>query len=181
MVGGCSCGRKSTFSLASHWEVCYLTQSGPKTKIPVVRSFQNLKEHVMDPLSTTKLQFFITIARVLTPFLKKFQSEEPILLSWQKNYTQFFGHFWGSSSRKSDLDEAATAAKLCKIDVLSKQNILSPKKVDVVFVCKILLQEAQAKKKASPLQAFKFQTNKQDYGTLSFAVCNSLATYMYGS
>ena len=36
------------------------TLSGPKSKIPVIRSFQNLKEHVLDPLSTAKLQFFIT-------------------------------------------------------------------------------------------------------------------------
>lgn len=95
------------------------TLSGPKSEIPVNRSFHNLKEPVLDPLSTAKLQFFITIARVLTPFLKKFL--------------------------KPVLDEATTAAKLSKIDVLKKGNILSPKEVDVGFACKILLQEAQAK------------------------------------
>lgn len=59
--------------------------------------------------------------------------------------------------KKSVLEEATTAAKLSKIDVLKKGNILSPKKVDVGFACKILLQEAQAKKKASPLQVLEFQ------------------------
>ena len=58
---------------------------------------------------------------------------------------------------KSVLEEATTAAKLSKIDVLKKENILSSKKVDAGFACKILLQEAQAKKKASPLQVLKFQ------------------------
>jgi len=59
--------------------------------------------------------------------------------------------------KKSVLEEATTAAKLSKIDVLKKENILSPKKVDVGFACKILLQEAQAKKKASPLQVLEVQ------------------------
>lgn len=54
--------------------------------------------------------------------------------------------------KKSVLEEATTAAKLSKIDVLEKE-----KKVDVGFACKILLQEAQAKKKASPLQVLEFQ------------------------
>ena len=59
--------------------------------------------------------------------------------------------------KKSVLEEATTVAKLSKIDVPKKENILSPKKVDVGFACKILLQEAQAKKKASPLQVLEFQ------------------------
>ena len=59
--------------------------------------------------------------------------------------------------KKSVLEEATTAAKLSKIDVLKKGNILSPKKVEVGFACKILVQEAQAKKKASPLQVLEFQ------------------------
>jgi len=57
------------------------TLSGPKSNIPVIRSFQNLMEHVLEPLSQAKLQFFVTIAKVLTPFLKKFQSGNPMLPS----------------------------------------------------------------------------------------------------
>ena len=37
----------------------YVTTTLPKSKIPVIRSFQNLKEHVLDPLSLAKLQFFL--------------------------------------------------------------------------------------------------------------------------
>ena len=47
----------------------------------------------------------------------------------------------GKFIKKSVLDEATTAAKLSKIDVLKKENILPPKKVDAGFACKILLQE----------------------------------------
>ena len=133
------------------------TLSGPKSKIPVIRSFQNLEEHVLDPLSTAKLQFFITIAKVLTPFLKKFKSEEPMLPFMAEEFYTILWTLLEKFIKKSVLQEATTAAKLSKIDVLKKENILSPKKVDVGFACKILLQEAQAKTKASPLQVLEFQ------------------------
>ena len=59
----------------------------------------------------------------------------------------------GRFIKKSVRDEATTAAKLSKIDVLYKnvlKNTLSPKKADIGFACKIILQEAKAKKFASP-------------------------------
>ena len=63
----------------------------------------------------------------------------------------------GRFIKKSVLDEATTAAKLSKTDVLNKKSILPPKKADIGFACKITLQEAEARKFASPLQALEFQ------------------------
>ena len=99
------------------------TLSGPKSKIPVIRSFQNLKEHVLDPLSTAKLQFFITIAKVLTPFLKKFQSEEPMLPFMAEELYTILWTLLEKFIKKSVLEEATTAAKLSKIDVLIRKKI----------------------------------------------------------
>ena len=59
--------------------------------------------------------------------------------------------------QRSVLDEATIAAKLSKIDVHNKENTLSPKNVDVGFACKIILQEAEAKEEASPLQVLDFK------------------------
>lgn len=50
----------------------------------------------------------------------------------------------------------ATAVKLVKIDVMKKDNIVLPKKVDTGFAAKMLVQEIEAKKQASPLQIFEF-------------------------
>ena len=88
------------------------TLSGPKSQIPVIRSFQNLKEHVLDPLSTAELQFFITIAKVLTPFLKKFQSEEPKLPFMAEELYTILWTLLEKFIKKSVLEEATTAAKL---------------------------------------------------------------------
>ena len=80
-----------------------------------------------DPLSTAKLQIFVTIPNlnVLTPFLKKVRRR--II----HNFVNTFGD-------KSVLDEATTAAKLSKIDVLNKKNTLPPMKADTGFACKII-------------------------------------------
>ena len=66
----------------------------------------------LDPLSTAKLQIFVTIPNlnVFTSFLKKFRRRAI------HNFVNTFGE-------KSVLDEATTAAKLSKIDVLNK-NLL---------------------------------------------------------
>ena len=98
-----------------------------------------------DPFSTAKLQIFVTIPNlnVLTPFLKKVRRR--II----HNFVNTFG--------ESVLDEATIAAKLSKIDVLNKKNTLPPKKADTGFACKITLQEAEAKKFASPSLVLEFQ------------------------
>jgi len=62
--------------------------------------------------------------------------------------------------KKTVLDEATAAAKFSKIDVLNKENTLSPINVDVGFACKIIVQEAEAKKKASPLQVLEFKKER---------------------
>ena len=77
-----------------------------------------------------------------------FMAEESYTILWTL-LEKFF--------KTSVLDQATTAAKLSKINVLNKENLLSPKKVDIGFACKIILQEAQAKKKASRLQVLEFQ------------------------
>ena len=74
-----------------------------------------------------------------------------------------FTIFWTLLRRiikKTVLDEARAAAKLSKTFVLNKENTLSPIDVDVGFACKIIVQEAEAKKKASPLQVLEFKKER---------------------
>ena len=52
---------------------------GPKSKIPKTTELITLQEAIQDPLTTAKLQFFITQAQLLKPYLKKYQSESPMM------------------------------------------------------------------------------------------------------
>ena len=60
-------------SLVKHWE------SKPKSKRPSSKSYENLKAAVNDPLTTAKLQFFSFVAGILQPFLKSYQTDQPMI------------------------------------------------------------------------------------------------------
>lgn len=103
--------------------------SGPKSKVPSVSLFQKLIKHAQDPLTVAKLHFFINVAEVLQPFLKKFQSDNPSLpfiaeelYSLQKVILQRF-------IRPRVLEKANINAKLAAIDVMATENLVHPKQL----------------------------------------------------
>ena len=49
----------------------------PPKKAPQTASYATIKEACEDPLTVTKLEFFITVAKQLQPFLLKFQTDAP--------------------------------------------------------------------------------------------------------
>jgi len=129
---------------------------GPKSKVPTSQSFRNLKEYTLDPLVPAKLQFFIAVAKILQPFLKKFQTDKPMVPFLSEELQCILKAILGKFVKQSVLDEATTAVKLVKIDVMKKDSIVAPKKVDTGFAAKMLVQDIQTKKEASPLQILEF-------------------------
>ena len=47
-------------------------------KAPQTASYATIKEACEDPLTVTKLKFFISVAKQLQPFLLKFQTDAPM-------------------------------------------------------------------------------------------------------
>ena len=56
----------------------------PKSERPRSKSHEVVVEAVADPLVVAKLHFFSYVASLLKPYLKKFQSEQPVILYLQK-------------------------------------------------------------------------------------------------
>jgi len=131
--------------------------SGSKSKVPKIQSFINIQQHVKDPLAQAKLQFFVTIAKILVPFLQKFQTSTPMLPFLGEELHALVRGLMSRFIKKTVLDNATTAAKLCKIEVDDDKNCVEPKKVDVGFAVKALLRAAEKDKKASALQMYSFQ------------------------
>lgn len=42
-------------------------------------SFDTIKAAIKDPLMTAKTHFFMTVARTFNPFMKKYQTDEPVM------------------------------------------------------------------------------------------------------
>ena len=128
----------------------------PNLKIPKNHSFTTLQEHVKDPLTEAKLQFFITVAKVLLPFLEAFQTERP-MLPFMAEYPRNTLHtILEKFIKKGVMDKATSVAKLAKIDVSEEENLLPAKNVDIGFATSKVVNNLQAKKKASDRQILSF-------------------------
>ena len=61
----------------------YITEilKKPKSRVPTSSSFSTVKSAVLNKLTTAKLQFFMSIAAAMRPYLQTFQSDGPLLPS----------------------------------------------------------------------------------------------------
>ena len=59
--------------MVSFWEKL------PKSKHPKCKSYDNVKNAANDNLIAMELEFFTYIAGILQPFLKSYQSDDPVL------------------------------------------------------------------------------------------------------
>ena len=118
----------------------------PNLKIPKNHSFTTLQEHIKDPLTEAKLQFFITVAKVLLPFLEAFQTKRP-MLPFMAEYLQNTLHtILQKFIQKGVMDKATSVAKPAKIEVSEKENLLPTKNVDICFATRKVVNNLQAKK-----------------------------------
>ena len=53
-----------------------------KSQVPTSSSFSTVKSAVLNKLTTVKLEFFMSIAAAMRPYLQTFQSDGPLLLSF---------------------------------------------------------------------------------------------------
>ena len=51
----------------------------PKSKGPSLKSYLAVKDSVGDPFFIAKLKFFSFVSNIVQPFLKKYQSDQPMI------------------------------------------------------------------------------------------------------
>lgn len=116
------------------------TEKKPKREIPTAKSYTTVREAVKDKLVIPKLQLFITIARQLTPFLTKYQSDKPMVPFLAGDYEGLVRDMMVRLVKPDVLQQAAGCTKLMKIDVREEKNLVLAKKVDVGFATKHSLE-----------------------------------------
>ena len=134
--------------------------AGPKSKIPKSHSFTSLQGVTQDLLVPAKLQFFCTIAKVLHPFLEVFQRERPMLPFMAEYLYDILCTILDKFIKKSVMEKVTSMAKLAKVDVMEKENLLHAKEVDIGFAARKLITDLQ-KKKVSERQVFEYQNEYQ--------------------
>ena len=137
----------------------YITQicAGPKSKIPKSHRFTTLQGQIQDAFIPAKLRFFVTTAKILHPFLEVFQTEVPMLLFMSEYIYDILHIILEKIIKKSIMEKATSMAKLAKVDVMEKENLVHVKNVDIGFATKKIISNVQSKKKASDRQVCEFQ------------------------
>ena len=91
-------------------------------KAPQTASYTTIKEACEDPLTVTKLEFFISVAKQLQPFLLKFQTDVPMGPFLGQSLKDLLLTLMGRFIKKDVLEQADSYPKLAAIDPCDKKN-----------------------------------------------------------
>ena len=129
MGRGCCCGREGSPNVAQHQEVCFVFLK----KAPQTASYATIKEACEDPLTVTKLEFFISVAKQLEPFLLKFQTNVPMAPFLGQSLKNLLLTLMGRFIKKDVLAQADSYPKLASIDPCDKKKQVQCKHVEFGF------------------------------------------------
>lgn len=89
-----------------------------------------------DPLTVPKLAFFASVAAEIEPFLKKYQSSQPMAVYLYDDIGGILRSIMTRFTKKSEIETAKQTSDLVKIDVASETVRCSYKEVDIGFAAK---------------------------------------------
>lgn len=132
-------------------------KGSPKSKIPTSASFNLVKEAVGDSMFLAKLQFFISIAKQLQPFLNKFQADAPMVPFLAEELHSLISALLARFIKPDVIANAKSAAKLVGIEVNDKKQHLKAQDVDLGFATKQELKKVHKRKDVSDLMVLEFR------------------------
>ena len=91
-------------------------------KAPQTASYATIKEACEDPLTVTKLEFIISVAKQLQPVLLKFQTDAPMAPFLGQSLKDLLLTLMCRSIKKDVLEQTDLYPKLAAIDPLTRKN-----------------------------------------------------------
>ena len=91
-------------------------------KAPQTASYATIKEASEGPLTVTKLEFFISVAKQLQPFLFKVQTDAPMAPFLGQSLKDLLLTLMGRFIKKDVLEQSDSYPKLAAIDPCDKKN-----------------------------------------------------------
>jgi len=125
-------------------------------KLPSNVTCRNVTKACEDPLITAKLAFFASVAAMFEPFLRKYQTAEPLAVFLYDDVTNLLRSILQRIVKKPLMEAAQiNASKLAKIDLTSAESLLCYKDVDIG----VGAQKALVVSKASDREKMDFRMN----------------------
>jgi hypothetical protein len=100
-------------------------------KLPNNTTCNNIRSACADPLAVAKLSFFASIASLFEPFLKKYQTDQPMMPFLHDDMAQLLRTLLQRFIKQSVMKDADSSYKLIKIDLASKDVVVTYKDVDI--------------------------------------------------
>ena len=137
----------------------YITEilKKPKSQVHTSSSFSTVKFAVLNKLTTAKLEFFMSIAAAVRPYLQTFQPDGPLLPFITSELETLLRTLMGKFMKRAVLEGANSAYKIAKLNVLDSATHVAPTEVDIGFAAKTTLEKVYKEKKISQLQVLEFR------------------------
>ena len=119
----------------------------PKSQVPTSSSFSTVKSAVLNKLTTAELEFFMSIADAMRPYLQTFQSDGPLLPFITSELETLLWTLMGKFMKRAVLEGANSAYKIAKQNMLDSATHVAPSEVDIGFCCKDNFRERLQREK----------------------------------
>ena len=136
---------------------------GPKKAIPTIKSFQTVLEGTKDPLVPDKLQFFITVAQLLKPYLQKYQTEKQMMVFIAEDLEKLLRTLMQKCLKKASLMKQIRLSSSVASNLMIRTFCVTQKQVELGFGIRASLRQLEKDKKVSALQIKKFEVMSQNF------------------
>ena len=133
------------------------TLKKPKNQIPTSASFATVRSAVQSHLTIAKLQFFISTAAIMKPYLQVFQSDAPLLPFVTSELRALLETLMGKFVKREELEAANSPYKIAKLHVSHAASHVTPSEIDIGFAAKATVDKALREKRISQLQVLEFR------------------------
>ena len=137
----------------------YVTETlkKPMSQFPTASSFATMRSAVQNHLTIAKLQFFVSTASIMKPYLHMFQSDAPLLPFVTSEQYALLQTLMGKFVKRQELEAADSCFKIAKFNVSHAASHVAPSDSDIGFAAKATVDKALREKKVSKLQVLKFR------------------------
>lgn len=111
------------------------------------KNLQYLREAMKDPLLKAKLTAFRSILSDVEPFLRRFQSQKPMVPYLFTSLEELMKHIMMRFVKSEKIAEASTSQKLINLNLQDSANLVSAEKVDVGYAVRSLMKQIKCSEK----------------------------------
>ena len=104
-----------------------------KSKRPSSKSYLTVKESVEDPLVAAKLQFFNFVSSIVEPYLRKYQTDKPMIPFVYFDLKDLFIKLLDIIVKPTVINNCKSGKQLKEIDLSNEENLISVGKINMGF------------------------------------------------